>query len=215
MKKKLLKTIFLIGAIYNVQSQVNFGITGGLNYTNNINHEESKNNRNTDYIFGLNIGGYVKKSINDKWNFKPEFLYYEKGYKVKSSVGDTAEFKFNYISVPILFEYNIIEKTHIEIGPELSYLLNTENSYEYEFENQTFRISEIWDKRFDLGISIGANYKLTEKFYLNIRYNQGLLSTVKENENELGSVDIEGNVYSKKILRLNRSFQFGMRYEIR
>ncbi len=64
----------------------------------------------------------------------------------------------NQINVPLLIKYNAAEKFNVYAGPSLGYLLDAPNGL----------------KSMNFGANIGASYDLTEKFFLNARYDLGL-----------------------------------------
>ncbi|WP_203258654.1 outer membrane beta-barrel protein [Hyunsoonleella ulvae] len=64
----------------------------------------------------------------------------------------------NQINVPLLIKYNVAEKVNAYAGPSLGYLLDAPNGL----------------KSVNFGANIGASYDLTDKFFLNVRYDLGL-----------------------------------------
>lgn len=64
----------------------------------------------------------------------------------------------NVINVPILVKFNVAEKFNLYAGPSLGLLLDAPNGV----------------KSFNYGADIGASYDLSEKLFLNARYDLGL-----------------------------------------
>ncbi|GGD10249.1 outer membrane beta-barrel protein [Hyunsoonleella pacifica] len=64
----------------------------------------------------------------------------------------------NQINVPLLIKYNVAEKINAYAGPSLGYLLDAPAGL----------------KSVNFGANIGASYDLTDKFFLNARYDLGL-----------------------------------------
>lgn len=64
----------------------------------------------------------------------------------------------NQINVPILVKYNVAEKFNLYSRPSLGLLLDAPDGI----------------KSFNFGANIGASYDLSEKLFLNVRYDIGL-----------------------------------------
>lgn len=64
----------------------------------------------------------------------------------------------NQINVPLLVKYSVVEKLNVYAGPSLGYLLDAPSGL----------------KSMNFGANLGASYDLTDKFFLNARYDLGL-----------------------------------------
>ena len=76
---------------------------------------------------GIRAGGFVAIGLSEAFSVQPELLYSSKGYEV-SVLGTTATAKLNYLSLPILAKYKIIEKSGFQAyalaGPYVSFLIS-------------------------------------------------------------------------------------------
>ncbi|MDB4297351.1 PorT family protein [Flavobacteriaceae bacterium] len=207
MKKNILLKILLITGIGICNSQIKYGIKAGINYTNNVVvNIKSEDNK---YLTSFNSGLFAKKTLNEFLGINTELLFSRKGYKIDSdenaNPSSEGNLHLDYINLPLLLEYKPNEKFGIEVGTELGYLLSAKS----KFESQTIDVSNFWDNKFDFGLAIGANYSLSEKFFLNFRYIHGLTSVIKD-------VQVQTDPFSEpvdsNIKFQNRTFQLSLGY---
>ena len=122
MKKLFLGVAISMSALSFAQS---VGIKGGGNITTVSGLE----NIQADYNFGWQAGAFVNIPVNEKFSIQPEVLYNTRGAVLSSDepiIGDKVEeanWKLNYISVPVMFQYNATPKFYVEAGPQFSYML--------------------------------------------------------------------------------------------
>jgi opacity protein-like surface antigen len=130
--------------------------------------------------------------------------YGYKDYYGGGSYYDGADYnlKLNYLNLPVILKYKIIEKLSIDFGPQIGYLMSaktkidvTEDSRDPS-QNYSVEIDMLNDgtynfggttvqgkasaNRLDFSLNLGASYDITEKIFLQGRYNFGL-STVDKN----------------------------------
>ena len=105
-----------------------------------------------------------------------------------------------------MLKYKVIEKLSIEFGPQIGYLISAKSKWEYvdstdPSENETIAVDLINDgtytfggttvqvkpktNRLDFGLNIGSSYDVTDKFFVQARYNLGL--TVLDKNSTAGS----------------------------
>lgn len=185
---KFLATIAFIGlSLINVQAQTNsnepqFGIKGGVNFSNIYNAEVDDNNILTSFNAGL----YGAFPIGDIISVQPEILYSRKGGELtynNAIITGKTQFKLNYIEVPALLKVNITENLSVHAGPYFAYLIDAEVNndangnaidFENDYDNNDFN-------KFDVGISGGVGFGF-DVLGLGIRYNYGLSTVGKERD---------------------------------
>lgn len=234
MRKIILTSLMLCSAIAFSQ-EIKFGAKVGLNLSNlrgdypaGIDEHNSK--------IGFHIGGFAEYSINEKFSLQPELLFSTQGntYGYKDYYGggsyyDGADYdlKLNYLNLPILLKYKVIEKLSIEFGPQIGYLMSaktkidvTEDSRDpsqnysveidmlndgvYNFGGTTIQ-SKASANRLDFSLNLGASYDITEKIFLQGRYNLGL-STVDKNSTN-GSSTNSWNM-KNSVFQLSAGYRF-------
>ncbi|MGE4170401.1 MAG: porin family protein [Candidatus Margulisiibacteriota bacterium] len=79
---------------------------------------------------GFQLGGFVKQDLSDKFSMRYELLYSQKGANYSSSVTDGSNTyavsyadNFDYVELPVLFQYQAMPMLSLYAGPYVSYLL--------------------------------------------------------------------------------------------
>ncbi|MCP9200750.1 PorT family protein [Gramella sp. GC03-9] len=173
MKKTvLLVAIAILGFSLNTQAQEywNFGVKGGVNFTNMTSDGFEDNNSRT----GFHIGLLAEIPVSDRFSIQPEALYSTQGTEAtRVFFGDriTGEYQLDYIQVPLIAKFYIIDGLALEAGPSFNFLVEEE----YDFESNSINLetdSELADT-FEFGGAFGASYKFNNGFFVNGRYVQG------------------------------------------
>ena len=173
MKKTfLVLAIAIFGVITNATAQEywNFGVKGGVNFTNLTSDGFEDNNSRT----GFHLGVLAEIPVSDRFSVQPEALYSTQGAEAERFFGTNrvkGEYQLDYIQVPVIAKFYVIDGLALEAGPSFNFLVNEE----YDFESNTLsfeRDSEL-GSTFEFGGAIGASYKLNSGFFLNARYTQG------------------------------------------
>lgn len=146
--------------ISNVAAQdFGFGVKGGINVA-------SIGGRSYSGLGGLgskvsfHLGGAVEIPISEKFAAQPELLYSSQG--TNWDFGTTGnKLKLDYINLPILGKYYIIDNLSAEAGPLVGFLIST-NANDDQF------------KKLDVAFAIGASYKLGNNLFFGLRYNKGI-----------------------------------------
>src|SRR4051794_651191 len=118
MKKHLLAAIALL-SFFCANSQVQFGIKGGINLASvrYINTENSKAR------VGWNAGGVLKIPIDNHLFIQPELQYSSKGFGYSATATTfKGSMRLNYIALPILVGYTMSPNFDFLAGPEFGFL---------------------------------------------------------------------------------------------
>ncbi|TBN06490.1 PorT family protein [Hyunsoonleella flava] len=117
-----------------------------------VNSSSLLSNTSTTTKSGFYVGvAAADIELSDSFKFQPEARFI--------IVED-----LNQINIPLLVKYNVVDKINAYAGPSLGYLLDAPTGL----------------KSTNFGINIGGSYDLTDKFFLNARYDFGL-SDLSEN----------------------------------
>ncbi|QQX76083.1 MULTISPECIES: porin family protein [Aequorivita] len=187
MKKILLFTAFAIFAFVNSHAQGEFriGFKAGVNVAS-IGGDDTFGIGSFGSRTGFHVGALVEIPINEKFSVQPELLYSAKGSNYDFSSGDT-DIKLDYIDVPILAKYHIIQGLSAELGPVIGVLVKADADNGDETED----IKEFY-KSTDIGIGIGASYRLPMGVFFSLRYNKGLTDI---NDNPDTNAKNQNNVF--------------------
>ena len=186
---KLLAAIAFTGLSFSsIQAQTNssnetqFGVKGGVNFSNIYDTEVDDNNVLTSF----NAGFYATLPVGDIISIQPEILYSRKGGELNydnAVATGTAQFRLNYLEVPVLLKVNITENLNVHAGPYFAYLIDAEVNndangeaidFEDAYDNDDFN-------KFDVGISGGIGYEFNS-LGIGARYNYGFSTIGKERE---------------------------------
>lgn len=175
------------------------GAKGGLNISSLSNGFDFKD---TQSKAGFYAGIFINIPIKSTLNFQPELLYNKLGAKVEYEKGSSEyEKKLDYISLPLMIQYNILTDLYLEAGPQLSFLINAKEKYTaLNGEKVNAKIDKDFLNTFDFGLGIGAGYYFTPKLAINARYTAGFTDLYKYNDGK-----------SVK----NNAFQLGLTYKFK
>lgn len=175
MKTMLFRTTFtiLIAVLASTSmsaQETNFGVKGGLNFSNFFADEPDDTNIRT----GLNFSLYSRKALVDEVLFlQAEIGYSGKGSKVEGDFGEM-ELGLAYLELPLMASVGIGNTIFVEGGAYASYLLDanisgediTGNPFSDEIDKDNF-------KDFDYGLAVGANVNLSP-LVVGARYYYGM-----------------------------------------
>lgn len=220
MKKNFLLVLFLL-ICYTSYSQVlialllgdklnsgkvEFGLDGGINFSQITNMESSS------FARDFNLGFYFDIKMKNQW-------YLNTGVLVKSSLGlddleeEDLEFlgatlydaegqyrqKINYFLVPALAKYKFDNHMYVELGPQFGLATKAFIQFDSDVDGNEARIKQTntdMINRFDMGIAAGAGYRLLKGlgWTLGVRYYYGFIDVYK---------DRSGTKNSSLFLKLN------------
>ncbi|MEJ6982028.1 porin family protein [Pedobacter sp. P351] len=203
MKRILILSYVLITALTaNAQS---LGARVGVNFSNIIKTGDS--DFETDFKPGLHAGITLDIPLVDRLSFAPELMFSQKGYKTNGSslLGGDNEYSVttNFIEVPILLKINAASGFNIHLGPQVSFLTSTTESFKTGSDEYKTKIKEENDnlKKNILGGVIGAGFNVGARTSLVARY---ALDFQKNNED--GSS--ETPLYKNQVIQLGLGFKF-------
>lgn len=176
------------------KSDVKFGAKGGINFAN-LGGDDAGD---ASVYVGFNVGMFVEIPVTDKLIIQPELLYSAQGSKsegplvVDGSLYDVkATLKFNYINVPVMFKYKVVEKFSLEAGPYVGFLTAAKIKVEVDgYGSETEDIKDIV-KLTDFGLALGMNYEFSDVIFANARYQGGLTQIGDSGEGD----DIKNSVF--------------------
>lgn len=190
--KKLFFTVAVAASSLMIAQQ--FGAKAGLN----ISTIGGNDNLNQSSKAGFYAGLFMNAPLAANFSIQPEILYNNLGAKIDDAV--EAKVNLDYISVPVMFQYNATPKFYLEAGPEFSFLINTKVTSDdagVEAAGNAL-INDDTIKGFNFGAGIGAGYWFSPNIGLNARYVAGFTDIVKDNTDEAAR---------------NNNFQVGLAYK--
>ncbi|MBS7254056.1 porin family protein [Flavobacterium branchiicola] len=204
MKKIILivYTLFLSISVIAQNEKVKVGVKVGVNIsTLTIDHSELNSSSKT----GLTGGVMVEIPMAKKFALQPELLYSHQGVKTSFSDADvtnsvfTSTIKLNYLNIPVMLKYYVVDGLSIQAGPQIGILLKANNTYQDNFlgyENQeSFNLYK-YSSGIDTAVNFGLGYQLMDKFYADLRYTISYSDVFKDgNANYFIDNDMKNRVF--------------------
>ena len=185
-KSKIIITLlilFVFTQVSNAQeSNLKFGVKGGVNFSN-LSTDNAQDNK---MLTGVNLGLFAKLPVTNSIAIQPEIYFTTKGSKLTYNnvfVDGTANFDLNYIEIPVLLVLNVTENFNVHVGPYASYLVSSKvkNASDVSFYNFEGNINSNDFNKFDTGIVAGVGIDL-HSLSIGVRYNFGLIKVGKERD---------------------------------
>ena len=191
-------------------SPITFGLKAGMNVSS-ISKTEGIDQKSK---IGFNAGAFANIPLSSQFSIQPELLYNALGSKSVSSfeytlgnattkTKDTYTTSLDYLSVPVMFQYNALPNLYLEAGPEFGFMLSGKNkgtatttvtsggNTDTVSRSYTDKIEKKNVNTFNLGLGIGAGYYFTPNIGVTARYVAGLTSINKKS----GSDSPKNNVF--------------------
>lgn len=170
-------------------STTQFGVKGGVNLATITGDDVGDLDSRTSFHLGL----FMEIPLSERFSFQPEVLYSSQGF----SINDQADYKLDYVQVPLMAKVYIVKGLYAEAGPQFGFKVKEEVDYEsgsvdgeIEFDPDDSVI-----KNFDTNLALGAGYKFDNGLSLSARYNLGLTSMIKDDAPIIADKDVKNAVW--------------------
>jgi len=208
--KTLIITIgsILISVLFCSAQDMKFGLLTGFNisYTRFTKLPDNLGDMlDFDPMITFNVNGYVGYKSDGFWGLSMEPGFIQKG-SLHNLNGESARFHLNYIQMPVLVDFILLDRLFLSAGPEIGWMINAKAKGD-DYSND---VSDIYDNRFELSGLIGLNYNLIEYLDIGIRYNHGLTYISK-----IAYTDTIGNETGENFKEYNQYLQFILRFKIK
>lgn len=165
--KTLITIVGLLLSLGSVaQKGLTIGVQAGVDLTGvRFQDDHSGIPHSSKSAIGYNLNAAIIYSSGGVLGISAEPGLIRKGY-IQESVGNDYHFKFNYLALPIMLRFRIVEKLTLGIGAEASYLMSAKvNSYSSKLNYEDIDVSAI----------AGIDYSLARRLDIALRYSYGLL----------------------------------------
>ena len=154
--KKVILSAFALCAFTAVSAQDNltYGVKAAVNFSNLTGDgaKSPKNGGDAEGKTGFAFGAFADYAVNDKFHVQAEALY---------SMEGADDLKLDYLRIPVLAKYYVMDKLAIMAGPSFGFKIGDEKNSEKT-------------KSMDLGLAAGAAYDITENIFVDLRYTIGM-----------------------------------------
>ncbi|MCD9854851.1 PorT family protein [Epilithonimonas sp. JDS] len=196
-----MKKIFQVLAIAatSLISAQSFGVKGGANIST-ISKERSWDDTNAK--LGYFVGVYMHAPVNSVFSIQPEVLYNSVGVKYDNTK-TSHTLGLDYISAPIMFQFEPIPKLFVEAGPQFSFLIGNSdrNKTDDVVTIKKYRNNSNYNS-FDLSGAVGLGFRINN-ITIGARYLVGFTDIKKSGSTTWSNDD--------KQLR-NSALQIGLQY---
>ena len=222
MKKIFLSAVAIMALGTAAQAQdISYGVKAGVNFANFGGDVDESSSRT-----GFHVGAVVELPISETFSIQPEVVFSQQGAQVDSSTesvisGVTTrtttenEQTLNYINVPVLAKYYIMEGLSLEVGPQVGFLVSAKSKFDSTStatfggtSNSTSASGETDNKdgfkSVDFSAVAGVGYELPMGLFFQARYQVGISSVLEDSEG-LDSQDIST---TNQVLSLSVGFKF-------
>lgn len=200
MKKLFLGAAIAMSSLTFAQQ---FGIKGGMNVSS-LSTEEGLDDQKSK--IGFNAGLFMNAPLAENFSIQPELLYSQYGDKGNTTVAGT-EYSYSrnldYVTLPVMFQYNATPNFYLEAGPEFGLLVSAKNKMKNETSGETISESDNYKddlNGFNFGLGLGAGYYFTPNVGLTARYVAGFTDIAKDRADNSDAVK-------------NNVFQVGLAYK--
>jgi opacity protein-like surface antigen len=216
MKKLILGAAVAMSSLTFAQQ---FGIKGGMNVSS-LSKDASLSDQKSK--IGFNAGVFMNAPLAANFSIQPELLYSQMGDKSTSTstttVGGTTvvskttgSTNLDYVTVPVMFQYNATPGFYLEAGPEFGLMVSGKSKGDTTVTSTTGTTTttstnsgsvDIKDNlnTFNFGIGLGAGYYFTPNVGLTARYTAGITDIAKDRPSGSDAVR-------------NNTFQVGLAYK--
>lgn len=154
-----------------------FGLKAGLNISD-INNGASGTDMKAKTGFYAGVTATIP--VTSEISVQPELIYNQLGaktniYNFGGIIGNVSTTtKLDYISLPVMLQYNFPGNFYVEAGPEISYMVSAKQGLSTTFISPSTDINMDYLNRFNFGAGFGAGFNINKNIGLNARYTFGL-----------------------------------------
>jgi Outer membrane protein beta-barrel domain len=163
--KKTLFVVFCFCLVQGVHAQWRYGVKAGYNL-NTISVTDNVAASHFNYIWGFNVGLFVKVPLTHLFSLQPELMYSFQGAAFSDTSGEQ---RYHFINLPVLFKYQHASGFFAETGPQLGFMVSaniTGTNKDADITSNTQPADFSW--------VFGIGYKVPKKrIGADLRYNLG------------------------------------------
>src|SRR5690554_297338 len=176
MKKRILFTILALFALSTFQAQeFRIGVKAGLNVAS-IGGDSYVGGATTGDLAArasFHLGALVEIPLTGKFSIQPEILYSSEGSKndwTFLSTNNDYDDKLDYIRVPVMGKFYVIEGLSAEAGPVVGVLVSAKQKGSRAGVDIDDDVKDSYNTM-DVGLGFGVSYRLNMGVFFSLRYN--------------------------------------------
>ncbi|RNA60983.1 PorT family protein [Chryseobacterium nematophagum] len=202
------------------ESRVKFGAKAGINISRMISSPEIEKIGNSRT--GMYVGGFANIPLGRVVSIQPEVLYSQTGFRnanqsyllytqlpdgrVNSEiVQKNTKANLDYISVPVMFQFNLTREFYLEVGPQFSFLVNNKQTIKNIDKGIINNNKKFDTSGFEFGFALGTGYYFNENIGVSARYSFSAAPMVDQNNT--------GKIYDQNKAKATSLLQLGIIYK--
>ncbi len=173
-------SILLILATTSMSAQAwsnefQLGFRGGLNFSTVTGDGYDSPDGRTSFYAGL----LAEAPLTERLSLQPEVFYARQGFDIGGTPSDPAvEFQLDYIQVPVLLKLYLIDGLNVHAGPQFGFKVNESLDFSPASAGNTIDVDAI--QTLDVQLSVGAEYKVLQTFFVQARYAYGFSEIIED-----------------------------------
>ena len=161
-----------------------WGVKAGLNVSN---ISDTDLNAKT----GLTAGVFADYRFSNDWfGLSADLLFSRQGGRDNHN-GSKFILKSNYLNLPIMAKFYVIDNLAVNIGIQPGVLLSAKAKVKEGSDDYSRSVTDQY-KNFDFAFPMGVSYDINEKFIIDARYNLGVTKVADDNDKS----DAKNNVFA-------------------
>lgn len=188
MKNLFVTTVIAVMSLAAISAQeVKFGAKAGINLA-------TLQPELTDTRTSFHLGGMAEIALTEEFSVQPELLYSGYGAKDQNDSDNNEIFKVDYLTLPVLAKYYVVDALSLEAGPQLGFLLSSKQ----EDNGETDDLKDV-TKSLDFGFAFGAGYKFDNGINLGVRYYLG---------SDVNDIDEDTEEFKNRVFQISVGYFF-------
>ncbi len=187
MKKLVWTAIAVVSLTVSSAQDIKFGVKAGLNLS-------TLQPELTESRTSFHLGAVAEIQLSDVFSIQPELLYSAQGAKDQDDSDNNEIFRVDYLTLPVLAKYYLIDGLSVEGGPQVGFLLSSEG----EDNGETADLKDV-TKGLDIGLAFGLGYKMDNGLNFGLRYFLG---------SDVNDIDEDSEEFKNRVFQLSIGYFF-------
>ena len=188
MPKVIIISFFLLSFSHSILAQnTPFGLKAGMNISTIGGDSE-----NASPKIGMHAGFFSSLILSEKFSIRPEIVISNQGSR--DSENSETRSSYWYLNAPFIIRYQEESPVFFDLGIQVGTIISANFKEDGEKENVTSQL-----ENFDLSVSAGIGYDISETISIEARYNHGLTNTSRNPE-------FEGDTFPNRVLQFSLAY---------
>jgi hypothetical protein len=169
IKKLIVAVITLFIGTTAFSQEIDLGVKAGVNFSK-ISDVDNLSNKT-----GFQAGVFAGIKFTDKVGLQADVLYSQQGAEF-----DFGKFDVNYVNIPIVLKYYLVQGLNVQAGPQFGFVLD-DDIYDDSFGVHSVEGNA---EKSDVSAVVGAGYDFPFGIRVDARYNFGFTDVLKDEKSK-------------------------------